>query len=97
MYAGRVVETGDVQSLFAAPLHPYTRQLIRCIPRLDGSRDPMPTIPGLPPRIGALPPGCPFAPRCDSADRRCFAEEPPIRWRDRQMAVCFHAGETVAA
>jgi oligopeptide/dipeptide ABC transporter ATP-binding protein len=95
MYAGRVVETADVQSLFAAPLHPYTRQLIRCIPRLDGSRDAMPTIPGLPPRIGSLPPGCAFAPRCDIAEPRCFAQEPPIRWRDRQMAVCFRAGETV--
>ena len=97
MYAGRVVETGDVQSLFATPLHPYTRQLIRCIARLDGSRDAMPTIPGLPPRVGALPPGCPFAPRCDVAAPSCFDQEPPIRWRGRQMAVCFRAGETVPA
>ncbi len=97
MYAGRVVETGDVRDLFAAPRHPYTRQLIRCIPRLDGSRGAMPTIPGLPPRIGALPPGCPFAPRCDRADARCRADEPPISWRGRQMAVCFHAGEKALA
>ena len=97
MYAGRVVETGDVHDLFARPLHPYTRQLLRCIPRLDGSRGAMPTIAGLPPRIGALPPGCPFAPRCDRADPRCSAEEPPIKWRDGQMAVCFRAGEMVAA
>jgi oligopeptide/dipeptide ABC transporter ATP-binding protein len=97
MYAGRVVESGDVRALFASPRHPYTRQLLRCIPRLDGSRDAMPTIPGLPPKIGALPPGCPFAPRCDLAEPGCSAEEPPIRWHDRQMAVCFRADEMVPA
>ena len=97
MYAGRVVETGDVRGLFAAPRHPYTRQLLRCIPRLDGSRGAMPTIPGLPPRIGELPPGCPFAPRCDIAVSHCFDQEPPISWEGRQMAVCHRAGERVLA
>jgi oligopeptide/dipeptide ABC transporter ATP-binding protein len=57
----------------------------------------MPTIPGLPPRIGALPPGCPFAPRCDVAEPRCAVEAPPISWSDRQMAVCFRAGMAVPA
>jgi oligopeptide/dipeptide ABC transporter ATP-binding protein len=95
MYAGRVVETGDVFDMFATPRHPYTRQLLRCIPRLDGARGAMPTIPGLPPRIGALPPGCPFAPRCDIAEPRCSAEEPPISWHDKQMAVCYRAGVVV--
>jgi peptide/nickel transport system ATP-binding protein/oligopeptide transport system ATP-binding protein len=97
MYAGRVVETGEVHDLFAAPRHPYTRQLLRCIPRLDGSRGPMPTIPGLPPRIGALPPGCPFAPRCDRAEDICHRETPPIAWRNRQMAVCHFAQDAVPA
>jgi oligopeptide/dipeptide ABC transporter ATP-binding protein len=97
MYAGRVVETGDVRDLFAAPRHPYTRQLLRCIPRLDGSRGAMPTIPGLPPRIGALPPGCAFAPRCDRAEPRCSADTPPILWHNRQMAVCHFANDTVPA
>jgi oligopeptide/dipeptide ABC transporter ATP-binding protein len=97
MYAGRVVETGEVEELFAAPRHPYTRQLLRCIPRLDGSRGPMPTIPGLPPRIGALPPGCPFAPRCDRAEAICHRETPPFAWRNRQMAVCHFAQNTVPA
>jgi oligopeptide/dipeptide ABC transporter ATP-binding protein len=91
MYAGRVVESGDVHALFDTPSHPYTRQLIRCIPRLDGSRGAMPTIPGLPPRIGALPPGCPFAARCDVVEPRCTVDDPPIRRRPRQMAVCFAA------
>jgi oligopeptide/dipeptide ABC transporter ATP-binding protein len=97
MYAGRVVETGDVQDLFAKPCHPYTRQLLHCIPRLDGSRGAMPTIPGLPPRIGALPPGCPFAPRCDVAEPCCREAEPPIIRQGAQMAICHKAGERVAA
>jgi oligopeptide/dipeptide ABC transporter ATP-binding protein len=91
MYAGRVVESGDTRTLFAMPNHPYTRQLIRCIPRLDGGRGAMPTIAGLPPRIGSLLPGCPFAPRCEVADARCAIDEPPMRWRGEQMAACFHA------
>ncbi len=97
MYAGRIVETGEVHDLFAAPRHPYTRQLLRCIPRLDGSRGAMPTIPGLPPNIGALPPGCSFAPRCDRAEERCHRETPPIAWHNRQMAVCHFANEAVPA
>ena len=91
MYAGRVVESGGVETLFATPNHPYTRQLIRCVPRLDGGRGAMPTIPGLPPRIGSLPSGCPFAPRCEVAESRCSAEDPPMRWRGEQMAACFLA------
>ena len=98
MYAGRVVETGDVQDLFATPRHPYTRQLLRCIPRLDGSRGAMPTIPGLPPRIGALPPGCPFAPRCDRRRTALLAaRNRRSAGSDRQMAVCFRADEVVPA
>jgi len=91
MYAGRVVESGDVETLFATPNHPYTRQLLRCVPRLDGGRGAMPTIPGLPPRVASLPPGCPFAPRCEVAEDRCAMEEPPMRWRGEQMAACFLA------
>jgi oligopeptide/dipeptide ABC transporter ATP-binding protein len=90
MYAGSVVESGPVETLFAAPKHPYTRQLLRCIPRLDWATGPMPTIPGLPPRAGELPTGCAFAPRCDVADARCEGR-PPI-WREPgHMAVCWKA------
>jgi oligopeptide/dipeptide ABC transporter ATP-binding protein len=89
MYAGKVVESGSVETLFEQPRHPYTRQLIRCIPRLDGQRGPMPTILGMPPRAGDLSPGCPFAPRCDVADERCSIETPPI-WRETtHMATCW--------
>jgi oligopeptide/dipeptide ABC transporter ATP-binding protein len=93
MYAGSIVESGLVETLFAAPKHPYTRQLLRCIPRLDWATGPMPTILGLPPRFDELPPGCAFAPRCDAAEPRCGRERPPI-WREPpgqsgHMAVCW--------
>jgi oligopeptide/dipeptide ABC transporter ATP-binding protein len=91
MYAGRVVESAAVETLFEMPRHPYTRQLLRCIPRLDGETGPMPTIPGLPPRLGAIPTGCPFAPRCDSAFGRCTAETPGIWRQGEHMATCWDA------
>ena len=89
MYAGRVVESGGVEPLFDAPRHPYTRQLLRCVPRLDGGTGPMPTIPGLPPRLGAALPGCPFSPRCDVAQPRCPGERPPIRREAGHLSVCW--------
>lgn len=73
MYAGRVVEEADTATLFADPKHPYTRQLIGCTPTLGGGRRPLTTIPGLPPALNDLPPGCAFAPRCDVAEERCHA------------------------
>jgi oligopeptide/dipeptide ABC transporter ATP-binding protein len=72
MYAGRIVETAPVATLFAAPLHPYTRGLLQSIPRIV--RTPPPTlseIPGIVPSLVQLPPGCAFAERCSRADQRC--------------------------
>ena len=89
MYAGRVVESGEVEALFDTPRHPYTRQLLRCVPRLDGGTGPMPTIPGLPPRFGATLDGCPFSPRCTVSQPRCDAEAPPIRREPGHLAVCW--------
>jgi oligopeptide/dipeptide ABC transporter ATP-binding protein len=89
MYAGKVVESGAVEPLFDTPQHPYTRQLLRCVPRLDGGTGPMPTIPGLPPRFGAALPGCPFAPRCSVSQPRCPVEPPPIRREPGHLSVCW--------
>jgi oligopeptide/dipeptide ABC transporter ATP-binding protein len=89
MYAGRVVESGAVEAVFDEPEHPYTRQLLRCIPRLDGGTGKMPTIPGLPPLFGTVLTGCPFAPRCETAQERCAGKEPPIRRAFGHVSVCW--------
>jgi oligopeptide/dipeptide ABC transporter ATP-binding protein len=65
MYAGRVVERADADQLFARQTHPYTEALLRSVLRPDRlERGPLPTIPGFPPSLADLPPGCPFEPRC---------------------------------
>ena len=79
MYAGRIVEIGDVTQIFAAPQHPYTQGLLACTPRLDDALGKvLRTIPGQPPNLQRLPPGCAFAPRCPFRIAAC-AERPPLR------------------
>jgi peptide/nickel transport system ATP-binding protein len=84
MYAGRKVEEAPVGALFEEPLHPYTRGLMRAIPRLDieadaaGTRPRLQEIPGLVPRLTQPILGCAFAPRCGFATERCAVEAPPL-------------------
>jgi len=79
MYAGRIVEVGDVRSIFADPRHPYTRGLLACTPRLDAAGDGlMTTISGQPPNLQKLPSGCSFHPRCSHVVERCKAERPAL-------------------
>lgn len=76
MYAGRIVEAGTVDEIFADPQHPYTRGLLACTPRLDRpSRARLATIPGQPPDMQHLPGGCVFLDRCEYAHEKCL--EPP--------------------
>lgn len=77
MYAGRIVEEGPVGAIFHAPRHPYTIGLSRSIPRLDDARgEDLVPIPGMPPSLARLPPGCPFHPRCAHAVSVCQEEAP---------------------
>jgi peptide/nickel transport system ATP-binding protein len=78
MYAGRLVEISPVRDVFTAPLHPYTRLLIASLPSLE-RKGVFQGIPGLPPPLQALPPGCAFHPRCPLAVERCRIERPPLR------------------
>ncbi|MDH6126590.1 ABC transporter ATP-binding protein [Kitasatospora sp. GP82] len=96
MYAGRVVETAGVDELFARPQHPYTLGLIGAVPRLDTSGGPLVPIPGGPPSLAALPPGCPFAARCPLAEDRCRTVEPELLGRpdaDGHLAACVRSAE----
>jgi len=79
MYAGRVVETGTVDEVFREPRHPYTLGLLRSVPDVDGVRERLSSIPGVPPDAAALPDGCPFHPRCPFAIAECTHGEFPLR------------------
>ncbi|MEV5894054.1 ABC transporter ATP-binding protein [Nonomuraea fuscirosea] len=79
MYAGRPVEVGDVDDIYYRTRMPYTVGLLGSIPRVDrGARQPLEPIEGNPPSPAALPPGCPFAPRCPMRIDACEAGEPPL-------------------
>jgi oligopeptide/dipeptide ABC transporter ATP-binding protein len=81
MYAGHVVESGDVNTIFAAPRHPYTLGLLGSLPQTTGTEKWLRPIPGSPPDLGHLPPGCPFHPRCSLSRGReiCRTERPELR------------------
>ena len=79
MYAGRVAEEADVNSIFNSPLHPYTQGLLASIPRLESeSKSLLPTIPGVVPSIEDLPSGCRFSNRCQYAQDDCFTIKPEL-------------------
>ena len=79
MYAGKIVESADVRTLFNDPQHPYTLGLLSSIPRLGETRERLQAIDGVVPSPAHMPKGCRFNPRCVFADARCVAEEPPPR------------------
>jgi oligopeptide transport system ATP-binding protein len=80
MYGGRIVEEAPVRDIFYNPQHPYTHGLLRSTPRLDeASIDELRTIPGQPPNLQRLPPGCAFNERCTWRMERCLVEEPAVR------------------
>jgi oligopeptide transport system ATP-binding protein len=88
MYAGRIVESSGAMELFQHAYHPYTAELLKCIPSLSGPRlDRLPTLPGQPPEPGDSPAGCAFAPRCPRAAERCRVERPVL-----ELTGTAHAG-----
>ncbi|ARP82007.1 dipeptide/oligopeptide/nickel ABC transporter ATP-binding protein [Bordetella genomosp. 8] len=78
MYAGEVVETADVDTLFARPTHPYTEALLRAMPRVDADADALDPIPGSVPPITGIPAGCAYAPRCPLKQARCETTRPTL-------------------
>jgi oligopeptide/dipeptide ABC transporter ATP-binding protein len=97
MYAGKVVELGDVHTIFASPRHPYTVGLMESLPTLVAEEDWLRPIPGQPPSLINVPPGCAFHPRCflSQGRTRCRTEVPPLRpVGDRaHLSACHFAEE----
>ncbi|MCF6469376.1 dipeptide ABC transporter ATP-binding protein [Nonomuraea sp. MG754425] len=99
-YGGRIVETGDVTSIFTRPRHPYTAALMRSLPRLDSTAERLLPIPGQPPDLSEIPPGCAFAPRCPTSRGRevCVQTRPELRADDAgNGASACHFPDEVAA
>ncbi|MGF9762322.1 ABC transporter ATP-binding protein [Microvirga sp. 0TCS3.31] len=96
MYAGRVVEDGDVRSIFHRPSHPYTRGLLESIPHHDDTRRRLFQIPGSVPLPGTVKQGCPFYSRCSLRIDRCAKEMPPMfSFGDRHTAACWVTAEAI--
>jgi peptide/nickel transport system permease protein len=93
MYAGEVVEMGTVDEIYENPLHPYTRRLMACVPRIGEREQEMDAIPGLPPALDDLPRGCRFADRCDIAIEACRAEPVELRGFGERKARCIRVEE----
>ena len=78
VYAGEIIEIGDVRTIFRKPYHPYTIGLIKAVPTLTSDKSALISVPGSPPDLIQLPTGCKFHPRCPLADDRCRQQEPQL-------------------
>lgn len=94
MYAGRIVERGRTADIFENPRHPYTKGLIKSVPRLDGQEtERLFSIPGQPPNVIDLPPCCPFFPRCSEASEICKTQYPGEKdFGNGHSAACWKEG-----
>jgi oligopeptide/dipeptide ABC transporter ATP-binding protein len=90
LYAGQVVEAGTTEVVLRRSLHPYTNALKSCVIELDTDRLAPPE--GGLPALGAMPPGCRFAPRCPRATPECTTRMPPLRYIDGRDVACWHPG-----
>jgi peptide/nickel transport system ATP-binding protein len=88
MYAGRIAEIGPVREVVQNPLHPYAKGLMGAIPSLASEAERLVQIPGSMPRLSAIPPGCPFNPRCPYVFDRCRIERPEAIQRDVHRVAC---------
>jgi peptide/nickel transport system ATP-binding protein len=97
MYAGRIVEEGPTAAIFGEPRHPYTRYLINSLPRF-GDHSRRESVPGAPPALSRLPPGCPFNPRCPQAKGACAEMNPGYTSvGPAHRAACWLLGDAIDA
>ena len=90
MYAGKIVEQGTVRDIFNNPSHPYTEALLASVPKLEEDVDRLYSIEGQPPALHDLPPGCPFAPRCQYVMEQCREEYPQtFQLNEAHSAACW--------
>ncbi len=97
MYAGNIIEVGPLQAILENPLHPYTRGLISCVPRLGSTGRRLPSIPGMVPDLVRPPDGCKFNPRCDHAFEPCLRRRPRlVEVGAEHMVACYLYPEVLA-
>ena len=99
LYGGRVMEQGTADAIFYQPTHPYTVGLLAAIPRLELADTPLVAIPGAPPNMAHLPPGCPFSERCFLADAHCHDIRPqllPVTDASGTLRACHKTPADVA-
>jgi peptide/nickel transport system ATP-binding protein len=96
MYAGRIVEIGQLRDVIKSPLHPYTQGLIGSIPTIEAGKERLVQIPGSMPRLTAIPQGCAFRPRCPRAFAPCPTQRPKLREHAHARVACWLYHETPA-
>lgn len=97
LYGGQIMEDGPTEELFASPSHPYTRGLLKAVPRLDRADTTLATIAGEPPDMSRLPHGCPFSPRCAQMLEVCPSQRPSLDpYGDARRRACHLPVQEVA-
>ena len=97
MYGGQIMEEAATDTLFADPTHPYTRGLLKAVPRLDRAEGTLDTIAGEPPDMSRLPEGCPFSPRCPLVQNVCPSMRPElVSFDDGRRRACHVPAKEVA-
>src|SRR6188474_143611 len=97
MYAGKIFEQAPTKELFSVPGNPYTKGLLRSVPDPTAEQGKLYQIPGLPPDVAHLKPGCPFAPRCSYVQEICRQEFPPfVQLNTDHFSLCHFAGDVFA-
>ena len=97
MYAGKIFEQARTSELYSLPGNPYTKGLLRSVPDPTAEQGNLYQIPGLPPDVAHLKPGCPFAPRCDRVEEICHKEFPPfVQLNADHYSLCHFAREVYA-
>jgi peptide/nickel transport system ATP-binding protein len=96
LYAGEIMEEGSIEDVFNKKLHPYTKGLLGCVPRVNASKKDinLSSIPGYIPRPDDLPPGCIFAPRCELVEDACEKKRPPLKEiASNHFSTCLRVGK----